>query len=82
MILASFIRKVGGGYKDHDLADISLTWMVVRNILKVDIHTGISDLFNDYKAHVNDSLAMDMKYLGGLLDPMAPWGTQKPHECV
>ncbi|KAJ3898960.1 hypothetical protein F5879DRAFT_978599 [Lentinula edodes] len=50
---------VGGGYKDHDLADISLTWMV---------------------AHVNDSLAMDMKYLGGLLDPMAPWGTQKPHD--
>ncbi|KAH7880809.1 uncharacterized protein C8R40DRAFT_1033681 [Lentinula edodes] len=71
---------VGGGYKDHDLADISLTWMVVRNILKLDIHTGISDLFNDYKAHVNDSLAMDMKYLGGLLDPMAPWGTQKPHD--
>ncbi|KAJ3857808.1 hypothetical protein EV368DRAFT_17272, partial [Lentinula lateritia] len=70
---------VGGGYKDHDLADISLTWMVVRN-LKVDVHTGISDLLNVYKAHVNDSLAMDMKYLGGLLDPMAPWGTQKPHD--
>ncbi|KAJ4499600.1 hypothetical protein C8R41DRAFT_754020 [Lentinula lateritia] len=56
---ASCHSDVGGGYKDHDLADISLTWMV---------------------AHVNDSLAMDMKYLGGLLDPMAPWGTQKPHD--
>ncbi|KAJ3790950.1 hypothetical protein GGU10DRAFT_339118 [Lentinula aff. detonsa] len=30
-------------------------------------------------AHVSDALAMDLRYLGGLLDPTAPWGTQKPH---
>jgi hypothetical protein len=49
---------IGGGYKAHDLADITLTWMV---------------------ANVGDALAMDLKYLARLPQPVAPWGAQPPH---
>lgn len=50
---------IGGGYKEHDLADISLTWML---------------------AHIGDILSLDVKYLSQLPQPVASWGTQKPHD--
>ncbi|KAH9004251.1 hypothetical protein EDB86DRAFT_2155380 [Lactarius hatsudake] len=50
---------IGGGYKEHDLSDITLFWML---------------------ANVEDIVAIDTKYLFSLLQPSAPWGTQKPHD--
>ncbi|KAJ3758641.1 hypothetical protein EV360DRAFT_43439 [Lentinula raphanica] len=68
---------VGGGYKRHDLADISLTWIVVCSpILNFD--TMLTCVCS--QAQVGDALAMDAKYLGGLLDPTTSWGAQKPHD--
>ncbi|KAJ7596991.1 hypothetical protein C8J56DRAFT_918849 [Mycena floridula] len=50
---------IGGGYFHHDLADLTLTWMI---------------------AHVQDILSMDLQYLARLPKPVAPWGSQKPHD--
>ncbi|KAF8168146.1 hypothetical protein B0H34DRAFT_684398 [Crassisporium funariophilum] len=52
---------VGGGYKNHDLADISLIWMA---------------------AHIGDALSLDLEYMSNLFEPVAPWGTQKPHDSA
>ncbi|KAK0245372.1 hypothetical protein EDD85DRAFT_873415 [Armillaria nabsnona] len=49
---------IGGGYRDHDLADIALIWMA---------------------ANVQDMLSLDMEYLRSVPSPIAPWGSQKPH---
>lgn len=50
---------IGGGYKQHDLADLTLTWMA---------------------AHVGEFLSLDIDYLAHLIQPVAPWGQQKPHD--
>lgn len=49
---------IGGGYKEHDLSDIALFWMV---------------------ANIESIISIDTKYMFSLLQPNAPWGTQKPH---
>ncbi|KAG2072598.1 hypothetical protein BDR04DRAFT_1153038 [Suillus decipiens] len=49
---------IGGGWKDHDLSDITLAWMV---------------------ANVSDMLSIDIGYTFSLVDPVAPWGEQCPH---
>ncbi|KAJ7225553.1 hypothetical protein GGX14DRAFT_348671 [Mycena pura] len=49
----------GGGYKDHDLADMTLFWMA---------------------ANVEQHLSLDYTYLGSLPQPVAPWGSQQPHD--
>ncbi|KAF8898791.1 hypothetical protein BD779DRAFT_1666575 [Infundibulicybe gibba] len=49
----------GGGYHEHDLSDLTLTWMA---------------------AQIGDILSLDLKYLGSLFRPTAPWGEQKPHD--
>ena len=34
------------------------------------------------QAHIGDILSLDVKYLSQLPQPVASWGTQKPHEYV
>ncbi|THV07729.1 hypothetical protein K435DRAFT_959791 [Dendrothele bispora CBS 962.96] len=50
---------IGGGYRFHDLADLTMAWMT---------------------ANVCDILAMDLKYLANLPEPVEPWGQQSPHD--
>ncbi|KDR84943.1 hypothetical protein GALMADRAFT_301820 [Galerina marginata CBS 339.88] len=52
---------IGGGYKSHDLADLTLTWMA---------------------AQVEVFLSLDIHYLQKLFQPVAPWGTQQPHDSA
>ncbi|KAI9445014.1 hypothetical protein H4582DRAFT_1805459 [Lactarius indigo] len=62
---------IGGGYKEHDLSDITLFWMLVC------ITSGITTYAD---ANVEDIVAVDTTYLFSLLQPSASWGTQKPHD--
>ncbi|KAI0274841.1 hypothetical protein BC834DRAFT_965318 [Gloeopeniophorella convolvens] len=50
---------IGGGYKEHDLSDLTLFWMA---------------------ANVEDVISIDTRYLFSLIKPVAPWGTQEPHD--
>ncbi|OJA08303.1 hypothetical protein AZE42_07574 [Rhizopogon vesiculosus] len=50
---------IGGGWKQHDLSDLTLGWMV---------------------ANIGDMLSIDVAYITSLLDPVAPWGSQHPHD--
>ncbi|KAG2150049.1 hypothetical protein BD769DRAFT_1410224 [Suillus cothurnatus] len=50
---------IGGGWKAHDLSDLTLAWMV---------------------ANISDMLSIDIEYISSLLDPVAPWGEQQPHD--
>ncbi|KAL6309914.1 hypothetical protein BKA93DRAFT_842602 [Sparassis latifolia] len=52
---------IGGGYEQHDLSDLTLTWMA---------------------ANIQDIVSLDTGYLASLLDPVAPWGEQKPHDSI
>ncbi|OAX35481.1 hypothetical protein K503DRAFT_367177 [Rhizopogon vinicolor AM-OR11-026] len=49
---------IGGGWKEHDLSDLTLGWMA---------------------ANIGDMLSIDVAYIASLLDPVAPWGMQPPH---
>ncbi|KAI0304693.1 hypothetical protein BC826DRAFT_977756 [Russula brevipes] len=53
------LKQIGGGYKEHDLSDLTLFWMA---------------------ANIEDIVSIDTEYLFSLLEPIAPWGTQKPHD--
>ncbi|KAF9015120.1 hypothetical protein BDQ17DRAFT_1403847 [Cyathus striatus] len=50
---------IGGGYREHDLADLTLVWMA---------------------ANIENMLSLDVEYLSRLLQPVALWGEQKPHD--
>ncbi|CAA7265843.1 unnamed protein product [Cyclocybe aegerita] len=52
---------IGGGYKNHDLSDLSLIWMA---------------------SEVGHHLGLDVEYLARLATPVAPWGTQQPHDSA
>ncbi|KAJ3516259.1 hypothetical protein NLJ89_g1238 [Agrocybe chaxingu] len=52
---------IGGGYKKHDLSDLSLIWMA---------------------SEVGHHLGLDVEYLTRLVTPVAPWGTQQPHDSA
>ncbi|KAJ7487558.1 hypothetical protein B0H11DRAFT_1720990 [Mycena galericulata] len=64
-----------GGYKDHDLADLTLFWMAVSSPLSNRLHAVL-------QANLEDHLSLDYTYLGSLPRPSAPWGTEPPHNPI
>ena len=68
---------VGGGYPEHDLADLSLVWMAV-SVSIVTCHCAV-DIFLS-QAQIEDALGLDIEYLANLPRPVAPWGKQQPHK--
>ncbi|KAF9011263.1 hypothetical protein BDQ17DRAFT_1272768 [Cyathus striatus] len=50
---------VGGGYAEHDLADLTLLWIA---------------------ANIEEILSLNVDYLLREVQPVAPWGKQKPHD--
>jgi hypothetical protein len=68
--------QIGGGWQDHDLADLTLTWMAVSQE-SVDLWFAN---WLDHQGHIGNLLSLDLKYLASLPEPVAPWGHQQPHE--
>lgn len=67
---------VGGGFAEHDLADISLVWMAVSKSSVFNVTTNTVA----FQAQIEDALGLDIEYLAHLPKPVAPWGKQKPHQ--
>jgi hypothetical protein len=73
--------QIGGGYKEHDLSDLTLFWMAVCRNWRGQV-TSINMSLLQFQANIEDIVSIDTEYLFSLLEPIAPWGTQKPHEFV
>ena len=68
--------KIGGGFKEHDLSDLTLFWMAVCSTI-----TGRNSYLKyRFKAQIGDMLSLDVKYLIKGVSPTAPWGAQPYHE--
>ncbi|KAM6498074.1 Uncharacterized alpha/beta hydrolase domain (DUF2235) domain containing protein [Amanita muscaria] len=66
---------IGGGFPEHDLADITLMWMAVSHFTRLFTLYSLVGL----QAQVGDMLSLNSEYLSGFTQPVAPWGKQIPH---
>ena len=86
LILATYlthkltVRQIGGGYKYHDLADLTLTWMAVRSLpLSHYLYYTMMDLPQS-NIDDNDLLSLNHNYLRDILCCRDDWGKLPPHQ--
>ncbi|KAG6849513.1 hypothetical protein H0H93_007867 [Arthromyces matolae] len=75
--IAHIVPEIGGGWPDHDLSDLALTWMAVGF---TSTRQFLSSERSSQQAQIDSILSLDTKYLLSIFHPVAAWGKQKFHD--